>query len=74
MFAAERETIVQHGKELIKIDLSVEIPKGYYGRVAGRSGLAKFQGIFAFNSTVDSEYTGNVCVSLFNLSNFLLLK
>ena len=34
------------------------------------SGLAIFKGIFVFNGTVDAEYRGNVCVVLFNLSNF----
>ena len=46
MFATERKTI----------------PKGYYRRAAGRSGVANFKGIFAFNSTVDSEYRGNIYV------------
>ena len=55
---------------MIKIDLCLEIPKGYYGRVVGRSGLANFKGIFAFNGTVNAEYRGNFCVVLFNLSNF----
>ena len=70
MYAAERKTIVSHGRELIKTDLCLEIPKGCYGRVVGRSGLANFKGIFAFNGTVDVEYRENVCVVLFNLSNF----
>ena len=69
MYPAER-TFVSHGRELIKTDLCLEIPKGYYGRVVGRSGLANFKGIFAFNGTVDSEYKGKVCVVLFTLSNF----
>ena len=70
LYAAERKTIVSHRRELIKTDLCPEIPKGYYGRVVGRSGLANFKGLFAFNGTVDSEYRGIVCVVLFNLSNF----
>ena len=70
LYAAERKTIVSHGRELIKTNLCLEIPKRYYGRVVGRSGLANFKGIFAFSGTADSEYKGNVCVVLFNLSNF----
>ena len=70
LYAAKRKTIVSHGTELIKTDLCLEIPKGYYGRVVGRSGLANLKGIFVFNSTVDAEYRGNVCIVLFNLSNF----
>ena len=57
LYAAERKTIVSHRRELIKTDLCLEIPKGYYGSVAGRSGLANFKRIFAFNSTVDAEGT-----------------
>ena len=70
MHAAERKAIAPRGAELIKPDLCLEIPKGYYGRVVGRSGLANFKGIFPFNGTVDSEYRGNICVVLFNLSDF----
>ena len=70
MFAAERKVIVPHGKGLlIKTDLCLEIPKGYYGRVVGRSGLANFKGILVFSGTVNSEYRGNICVVLFNFSN-----
>ena len=32
LYAAERNTIVSHGVELIETDLSLEIPKGYYGK------------------------------------------
>ena len=71
MYAAERKVIVPRGRELIKTDLCLEIPKGYYGKVVGRSGLANFKGIFEFNGTFDSEYRGNICVALFNLSKFI---
>ena len=70
LYAAERKTIVSHGRELIKTDLCLKIPKGYYGRVVGRAGQANFKGLFAFNGTVDAEYRGNVCVVLFSLGNF----
>ena len=70
MYVAERKTIIPRGRELIKTDLCPEIPKGYYGRVVGRSGLANFKRILAFNGTIDSGYRGSVCVVLFNLSNF----
>ena len=70
MYAAKRKVIVPRGRELIKTDLCLETPKGYYGKVVGKSGLANFKGIFAFNGAVDSEYRGNIWVVLFNLSNF----
>ena len=70
LFAAERKTIVSLRRVLIKTNLCLEIPKDYYGRVVGKSGLANFQGIFAFYGTIDAEYRGNVCVVLFSLGNF----
>ena len=69
LFAAERKVIAQHGRELIKPDLCLEIAKGYYGKVVGKSGLAIFKGILVFNGTVDSEYRGNICAVLFNFGN-----
>ena len=68
-FAAERKLIVPHGRELIKTDLCLKIPKGYYERVVGRSGLANFKRMLGFNGTADSEYRGKICIVLFNLSN-----
>ena len=70
LYAAERKTIVSHGRELIKTDLCLKIPKGYYQRVVERSGLTNFKWIFAFNGTLDADYRRNVCVVLFNLNNF----
>ena len=70
MISLLQKTIVPQWRELIKTDLCLEIPKGYYGRVAGRSDLAIFKEIFLFNGNVNSEYTGSLCVVLFDLSNF----
>ena len=70
MISLLQKTIVRQWRELIKTDLCLEIPKGYYGRVAGRSGLAIFKEIFLLNGNVNSEYTRNLCVVLFDLSNF----
>ena len=53
-YAAERKTIVSHGSELVKTDLCLKIPKGYFVKVIRRSGQANFKGLFAFNSTVDA--------------------
>ena len=45
------------------------IPKGYYGAIVGRSGLANRLGIVAFPETVDAGYRGVVGVKLFNFSD-----
>ena len=44
--------------------LAVEIPDGYYGRIAGRSGLALNKNIVAFPGVIDSDYRGTVSVLL----------
>ena len=45
------------------------IPKGFYGRIVGQSGLANNHGIFVFPGTIDADYRGVVCIVLFNLSD-----
>ena len=47
----------------------MQIPKGYYGEICPRSGLALRNGVVAFNGTVDSGYFGVVYVLLFNFSS-----
>ena len=50
----------------VSTGLSMHIPKGYYGRVAPRSGLAYKYGIDVFAGVIDSDYTGEVKVILMN--------
>ena len=42
------------------------IPKGYYGRIAPRSGLALRDGIGVLGGVVDSGYRGEIGVILIN--------
>lgn len=52
---------------LVSTGISVNIPEGCYGRIAGRSGLA-VKGIDVFGGVVDSGYRGEVKVVLNNLN------
>jgi dUTP pyrophosphatase len=47
--------------------IKIEIPKGYYGRIAPRSGLAVKKGIDVMAGVIDSGYRGTVRVLLVNL-------
>lgn len=51
--------------------LAVSIPKGYEIQVRPRSGLSFKQGLTVVNApgTIDSDYRGEICVLVVNLSN-----
>jgi dUTP pyrophosphatase len=51
---------------LVKTDLQLSVPKGCYGRIAPRSGLALKNFIDVGAGVVDADYRGNVGVLIFN--------
>lgn len=61
---------------LVKTGLYVEIPEGFEAQIRPRSGLAINKGITVLNSpgTIDSDYRGEICIILINLSdeNFVI--
>lgn len=68
----ESDIILKPGKRaLIPTGLYVEIPVGYEAQIRPRSGLAIKKGITVLNSpgTIDSDYRGEICVILINLSD-----
>jgi dUTP pyrophosphatase len=56
-------------RRLIPTGLAFEIPPGYYGRVAPRSGLAVRHGIDTLAGVIDADYRGECQVLLINLSD-----
>ncbi|KAG6497058.1 hypothetical protein ZIOFF_044944 [Zingiber officinale] len=61
--------IEPYGQDLIHTGLRIEIPYGYYGRLASRSGLSWKYGVEVGASVIDSDYRGEVQVLLFNRTN-----
>lgn len=60
--------VLQPGeRRLVPTGISIEIPHGYYGRVAPRSGLAVRHGIDTMAGVIDADYRGEVNVLLINL-------
>ena len=59
------------GRAAIPTGLFVEIPKGCYIHVQPRSGLAIKNGVTVLNAPglIDSNYRGEICVILVNLSD-----
>ncbi len=58
-------------RALIPTGLFIELPHGYECQIRPRSGLALKKGITVLNTpgTVDSDYRGEICVILVNLSD-----
>ena len=53
-------TVPARGKGLVKTDIQIRVPRGTYGRVAPRSGLAWKNHIDIGAGVVDEDYRGNV--------------
>ena len=61
--------IPAHDKGLVDVGVAFQIPMGYYGRIASRSGLAIHHHIHVGAGVVDPDYTGSVHVLLMNFSS-----
>ena len=67
------ETVYISPHETIKIDtgIAVELPKGTFGAIFARSGLATKEGLAPANKVgvIDSDYRNSIIVALHNHSN-----
>lgn len=61
--AAESVELLRDQPTLISTNLVLEIPEGYYGRIAPRSGLST-KGVFVNAGVIDADYRGEVKVVL----------
>lgn len=68
LYSVERAMISPMGRACVSVGLSIEIPEGYYGRIAPRSGLAVKQGVDVLAGVIDSSYRGELGVVLINLN------
>lgn len=71
LYAAEEILVNTMGRKLVKTNISISIPEGYYGRIAPRSGLAYKNGIDVLAGVIDSDYRGDIGVILFNTDHNL---
>ncbi|MBN3277008.1 DUT protein, partial [Polyodon spathula] len=68
LYSAYDYVIPAMDKAIVKTDIQIALPSGYYGRIAPRSGLAAKYFIDVGAGVVDEDYRGNVGVVLFNFS------
>ena len=69
LYSPTNVLIPAHDKVLIDMEIAFQIPMGYYGQIAPRSGLAMHHHIHVGAGVVDPDYTGSVQVLLLNLSS-----
>ena len=58
--------LLPNSRLLVPTDIAISIPRGCYGRVAPRSGLAVRHGIDIGAGVIDSDFRGNVFVLMIN--------
>ena len=66
-YANEDKIIPRQGQEIVNTGLAITVPRGTYGRIAPRSGLAIKHQIAVNAGVIDIDYTGEVKVILLNL-------
>lgn len=66
LYSVEEVTIPPQSRALISTGICIEIPEGFYGRIAPRSGLATKHGIDILAGVCDSSYRGEIKVVVIN--------
>lgn len=55
--------------KLIPLDIQLQLPVGFFGQIAPKSGLALNNFIDVGAGIIDTDFTGNISVLLFNFSD-----
>ena len=69
LYSPTKVLIPAHDKVLVDVGVVIQIPMGYYGWIASKSGLAIHHHIHVGAGVVDPDYTGSVHVLLMNFSS-----
>ena len=67
--ANEDVTLQARKRGIVGTSLAIELPPCTYGRIAGRSGLAFYSGIYCFCGIIDSDYQSEIKLCMTNESN-----
>ena len=63
--------IPPHSQLLIPTQIKLQIPLGYYGRLASKSGLAILHQLHVGAGVIDLDYTGGVMVLMINAASLV---
>ena len=66
LYSIEEITFEPRQRVLARTGLAVAVPRGFYGRIAPRSGLAVKNGLDVLAGVIDSDYRGELCCALLN--------
>lgn len=69
LFAAENVLIKANSRALVKTNIAMAIPVGFYGKICDRSGLALKYGLTILAGTIDSGYRNDIGVVVHNTSD-----
>ena len=69
LYSPTNVLIPAHNKVLVDVGVAFQIPMGYYGWIASRSGLAIHHHIHVGAGVVDPDYTRSIHVLLMNFSS-----
>lgn len=69
LYSTESNVILPFQSTKFNIGIHLEIPDGMYGNIKPRSGLDIKSGIGPIAGVIDSDYTGEIIVALYNKSN-----
>ena len=61
--------IPPHGQLLVPTQIKLQIPLGYYGRLASKSGLAILHQLHVGAGVIDPDYMGEIMVLLINTAS-----
>ena len=66
LYCVEDALVIPGAHVVVPTGIAVQMPFGFYGRVAPRSGLAIRYGINVHAGVIDPDYTGEIKVALIN--------
>jgi dUTP pyrophosphatase len=66
VYAVGRVVLAPGARAAVRTGVAVAIPRGFYGRVAPRSGLAVRHGLDTLSGVIDSDYRGEILCVLVN--------